>query len=96
MTGAVVGPASHFGTAPSPSPTADPQVVRCRLDGSLLGEWQLGVREMEGELTIKLPSGDGGSVELEFELPRATSPAELGIGADTRPLGIGVEQLRRA
>jgi hypothetical protein len=37
-----------------------------------------------------------GIVNLEFEMSEPKSPAELGLGQDTRELGIGIEFIRLA
>ena len=44
------------------------------------------------ELSIPLPSNvsDRSGYDIDFELPDAASPSELGMGGDTRKLGIGV------
>lgn len=78
-----------------PFPNGGQRIVRCELNEQLLNEWRLSAENAQGELLIELPKDRSGSaVELVFGNPNSKSPAELGIGADVRPLGLGVEQVR--
>jgi hypothetical protein len=70
--------------------------VRLGVNGRVQQEWQGGGRAWR-QLTLppELTSGTT-TLRLEFELPDAASPANLGLGADVRSLGIalyGIELL---
>ncbi|MBY0272393.1 MAG: hypothetical protein K2X02_03110 [Alphaproteobacteria bacterium] len=44
--------------------------------------------------TIEIPLPEAGSAEIEFEMPNAASPSDLGISADTRALGISFREFQ--
>jgi len=76
---------------------ADPLLVQCASDGEVIDRWTLGPANHRGQLTIDLPATAArleAAVELTFTVDNPRSPAELGLGADTRQLGIGLEELR--
>ena len=76
---------------------ADPLLVQCASNGAVLDRWRLGPENHRGQLTIELPAAAArleAPVELTFTTENPRSPAELGLGPDTRQLGIGVEELR--
>ncbi len=77
-----------------PFPDGGKRIVRCETEGRVLNEWHLSVEDAQGELQIELPKNHSGAVELVFANPNSKSPAELGLGADVRPLGLGVERIR--
>jgi hypothetical protein len=39
-------------------------------------------------------STDGATDEIRIDVPRPTSPKEIGVSADERRLGIGIQELR--
>ena len=76
---------------------AAPLLVQCASNGAVLDRWRLGPENHRGQLTIELPAAAArleAPVELTFTTENPRSPAELGLGPDTRQLGIGVEELR--
>jgi glycosyltransferase involved in cell wall biosynthesis len=77
-------------------PQSEPQIVRCTIGTRLLHEWRLSESTYKGELTIEIPPDElkGDFVELALATPNAKAPADVGVGMDPRPLGIGVEQIR--
>jgi hypothetical protein len=78
-----------------PLPNDADRILRCESNGRIVGEWRLSGAKAKGELRIELPTAQPGvPVEVVFINPNSRSPAELGIGRDVRPLGLGVEQIR--
>jgi len=74
-----------------------PLLVQCASNGKVLDRWRLGPENHRGQLTIELPpeaAHQHRHLELTFTTTNPRSPAELGLGPDTRQLGIGVEELR--
>lgn len=76
-------------------PSARPRLeIACRAAGRNLGAWQ-GISSSVQRIAI--PSdviSPDGALDLEFLISDPQSPAELGISADTRHLGLGIETLR--
>jgi hypothetical protein len=73
--------------------------VSCRAAGRVISSWTCTPAEWRGTRSIHIPAGAvsaEGIVNLEFEMSEPQSPAELGLGQDTRKLGIGVEFIRLA
>jgi len=62
-----------------------------RVNGTRVGEDHIGG---EGILGYKLPPSDKSPLLIEIGTDAVASPAELGLGADTRPLGFMVRELR--
>jgi len=77
-------------------PDGEPQIVRCMIGDRLLHEWQLSESTYAGELTIEIPADalETEFVQLSLATPNAKAPAEVGVGTDSRRLGIGVEEIR--
>jgi hypothetical protein len=75
---------------------AHPQIdVVCRARGKEIARWNCPSAEWQIR-TFTISSdliGSDGIVDLEFLISHPRLPAELGISADTRQLGIGVESL---
>lgn len=73
-------------------PGQDPQRVRVRAGGALLGEWVVG-----GPTTIEFTVAGSeivqGSLALTFELPDAISPADADVSTDARALGLGLRSI---
>jgi hypothetical protein len=70
-------------TSPSQLPS---QPVQVFANGRNVAEWQV---EGKGEFTALIPSqGDTSTLTLEFKVPKATSPQQLGMNLDSRMLGV--------
>jgi len=73
--------------------------VTCRAAGQVISSWTCTPAEWRGTRPIHIPPeavNAEGIVNLEFEMSEPKSPAELGLGQDTRELGIGIEFIRLA
>jgi hypothetical protein len=78
-----------------PFPDGTPRLVRCTVGETTLHEWQFSRSNAQGDLMIEIPAAFAGErVELTLVNLNAKSPAELGVGADERRLGLGVEEIR--
>jgi glycosyltransferase involved in cell wall biosynthesis len=78
-----------------PPPDGIPLLVECRCADRTIGRWELDAANHAGELLIDLgPVDPGGVVELTFVNLNARSPEEMGVGEDSRVLGIGLEAAR--
>lgn len=73
-------------------PGHDPQRVRVRAGDALLGEWVVGDRTTI-ELAVPGSAVVDDVVALTFELPDAISPADAGVSADSRTLGVGLRSI---
>jgi hypothetical protein len=74
-------------------------LVTCRAAGREISSWTCTVAGWRGTQRITIPLEAvtaEGVVKLEFEISNPRSPAELGLGQDTRQLGIGIESMRVA
>jgi hypothetical protein len=74
-------------------------IVTCRAAGQVISSWTCTTAEWRGTRRINVPPAAvtaEGLVNLEFEMSEPKSPAELGLGQDTRKLGIGIEFIRLA
>jgi hypothetical protein len=78
-----------FRLFPFSAPTLPSQRVRVSFDGRILGAATF---SGEGSLAVIVPRRGGASdpLELEWELPDARSPFEMGHSADIRRLGIAL------
>nr|WP_283832415.1 sulfotransferase domain-containing protein [Bradyrhizobium diazoefficiens] len=73
--------------------------VTCRAAGQVISSWTCTPAEWRGTRAIHIPPeavNAEGIVNLEFEMSEPKSPADLGLGQDTRELGIGIEFIRLA
>ena len=69
--------------------------VECISGGRTLHAWNFSKSNASGEVVVEVPSHLGnGLLELSLHAVDARAPSELGLGSDTRRLGIGVEQIR--
>jgi Sulfotransferase domain len=71
--------------------------ITCRAVGKQISSWICSPVEWRGVRRIGIPPEavtTEGIVELDFEISAPKSPAELGLGPDTRRLGIGIESMR--
>jgi hypothetical protein len=66
--------------------------VRCRSGGGVVATWRCAAWSGVAELSLSDSAGDG-LIELDFEMSEPRSPAELGLSADRRTLGLGLEWL---
>jgi hypothetical protein len=69
------------------------QMVNVLLNGNAIGKYYYMDGRPKKTINIAIPEGDEAAV-IEFEIPNAISPASLGLGIDSRELGIafsGVE-----
>jgi hypothetical protein len=72
--------------------------IVCRAAGEPLASWTCSVENWCGVKGITIPAravSTDGVVTLEFEISDPVSPAQLGLSPDTRPLGLGIESMRR-
>lgn len=70
--------------------------VVCRSRGREIAEWRCDLQSPHGTHLLYVPSGDidsGGRFELELLILNPCAPSELGLSADKRLLGIGIESL---
>jgi hypothetical protein len=69
------------------------QLVIVRSNGVELGRWKM---DHDGEYSVSIPSDfvENGLLNIEFELPNATSPSGLGMSQDPRNLGMAVRWIR--
>jgi hypothetical protein len=70
------------------------QPVEVYANGQKIAEWQVGIA---AEFSATIPgeiTKAGGTLALEFRMPKATTPKALGVNADTRVLGICVQSLQ--
>jgi hypothetical protein len=79
-----------------PLPEAEPRLVESAIGNQPPQRWELFDGDWQGELLIDVPASPMQDlpVELRFVNLNAQSPKDSGLGADTRQLGIGVEQIR--
>jgi hypothetical protein len=72
-----------------------PRLVECVCEGRTLHEWSLSTSNASGELVVDLPPDVGnGVIELLIRNLNARAPSDVGLGQETRRLGIGIEQIR--
>ncbi len=70
--------------------------VECRV-GQWSDRWLFPMEEASSARRVVIPKeaiGTDGEVDIHFFIREPRSPAELGVGPDTRPLGLGVKQIR--
>ena len=70
--------------------------VACSAGGATIGSWDFSPGSALGPRSFRLDPGAlgaDGALTLTFELDNPRSPAELGLNADIRPLGLGLEKL---
>jgi hypothetical protein len=70
--------------------------VTCRVGNSASQDWAFSISTAKGHRSLLVdPAGVGpdGGVTITFKLSAPRSPADLGLGADVRPLGIGLERI---
>jgi hypothetical protein len=78
-----------------PFPDGTPRLVRCTVGEATLHEWQFSRSNAQGDLVIEIPAVFAGErVDLTLVNLNPKSPAELGVSADERRLGLGVEEIR--
>jgi hypothetical protein len=67
-------------------PQLPSQPVQVLANGRNVAEWQV---EGKTEFTALIPAqGDTSTLDLEFKVPKATSPQQLGMSSDNRLLGV--------
>lgn len=74
-----------------------PQVVQVMVNGRPLARLVFTAQDAIQSSRIPIPQGtteDGGMITIRFENETPRSPAEVGLSADPRELGIGVRKLR--
>jgi hypothetical protein len=71
------------------------QPVQVRVNGQVVGEWQVGeeLQWFSAPVPAELANQNGGVMKIEFTSPKAVSPNVLGINADLRSLGIQLHEL---
>lgn len=70
------------------TPVLPAQPVTVKVNGEALADWQVGDRAaFRAVIPARLVPADG-VVNVEFGLPKAATPAELGLGADPRRLAV--------
>lgn len=77
------------GFAQPPQLTSQP--VEVLVNGQKLADWEAG--SIAREYSVSVPADaikGGGTIEIEFRTPKATSPKSVGLNEDPRVLGIGV------
>jgi glycosyltransferase involved in cell wall biosynthesis len=75
------------------------QFVTCRIGTMVPQEWEFSSAAPGGRRSLMLDPaaiGPGGEVTITFTITDPRSPADLGLSADVRPLGIGIEHMRLA
>jgi hypothetical protein len=68
--------------------------VVCRLRGKEIAKWSFRLNEPQDTRILKISANNidaSGNIALEFLLLTPCAPSQLGISADIRPLGIGLE-----
>jgi hypothetical protein len=76
------------------APQLPAQRVELQANGTKVAEWQVAE---ETEHSAEIPANlmrEGGALRLELKIPDATTPKELGMGADERVLGVSLHTLR--
>lgn len=71
--------------------------IVCRARGREIAAWSCIIAAPAGEQRMTIPSdaiAADGALDLELLISDPRSPAELGLSADARLLGIGLERLR--
>jgi hypothetical protein len=69
------------------------QPVEVYANGQKIADLQVGeFADFEASIPAAIPN-PGGTIEIEFRIPNATSPKSLGVNSDTRDLGIFVAQI---
>jgi hypothetical protein len=70
------------------------QPVELIANGTKIADWQVaGDAEHTAEIPVDVVRGSG-TLRLELKIPKATTPKELGMGADERVLGISLHSLQ--
>ncbi|MGM5024434.1 hypothetical protein [Tardiphaga sp. 367_B4_N1_1] len=72
------------------------QSVRVLANGEPIANWAFSAADSPRVVTARIPRSvlaGHSSLRLSFEIASPTSPASLGVSADNRALGIGLEQL---
>jgi hypothetical protein len=64
-----------------------PQRVRTLVNGRTLGEWTVAAHGTFENVLTGAPTAEG-DLNVEFQLPDAVSPTELGLTGDSRQLGV--------
>ncbi len=83
---------SIVGYVPEESPSRQVQVLQ---NGQQVASWQMQWPTNRYEKVISVPAHDEEqTLQLEFRVPGAVSPLELGLSDDPRALGIGVSWVR--
>jgi glycosyltransferase involved in cell wall biosynthesis len=75
----------------------DCQDIVCRAGDRDVAAWHCNPRANAGIQRMTIPFDairEGGALDLEFRISNPRAPAELGISADTRQIGLGIEWLR--
>ncbi len=75
------------------APPGHPQRILVSLNGAAPQEYQYGTGEETRTIEIALPETVAQQVHILFSFPDAISPKELGMGDDTRKIGIGVRSI---
>ena len=73
------------------------QEVEVVVNGQPVGKWEFTTKSPAGERTAVIPAEVTGlhdPLQVDFRVPTAASPASLGMSADARQLGIGLQWLR--
>jgi hypothetical protein len=69
------------------------QPVEVYANGQKIADLEVGkFADFEASIPAAIPN-PGGTIEIEFRIPKATSPKSLGVNSDTRDLGIFVAQI---
>ena len=69
------------------APELPSQAVEVFINGQQTTHWEIAVKGLV-QLLIPVAAVRDGNLQLEFRLPKATSPASLGISADQRQLAL--------
>lgn len=72
------------------------QRVSVHLEAHQVGEWLFDTQQNHGIRTVRIPAeiARKSSLRLQFRLPDARRPADLGWGSDSRKLGLSLASLR--
>lgn len=87
----------HVGAVPFLVPgRLDHQRISLSVNNTMVGEWDLTTAAkvtMQSRIPRSALAG-ADAIHLVFDLPDAVSPAAIGIGSDTRILGVGIDTIR--
>ena len=74
-------------------PTLPAQLVQVYVNDKMVGEWKVAdTAEFSASIPRNLTK-EGGVLKIEFKVPQANSPKELGISEDARKLGVRLYDL---